>query len=135
MVLNHRYVIAQEWGEETRFWGEDDLRKSQIISEKVGIDEKIYLLGEHSGLYVLSGRLPAGRWSDNFGWYLEMEWVQKNIISRWFVDPPDFVLWRESKMGESELGEYQPKEITNWIKENYNKREMVWEGTYLWEKR
>lgn len=135
MLFNHRYVWGTDWQKEARFRGEEDIRRAMIISNKVGIDESVFLVGEQSGLYTIANRQPVMPWTDNFGWYLEIPGVQEKILSRWKTEGLNWVIWRESKDGESELGYYQPHLISKWIEANYNKGEMIWEGTYLWERK
>jgi len=126
-------VARREWGKEARFFGQSDLRMAEIIKGKVSRDEKVFLLGLHSGLYSMAERLPPKRWTDNFGWYLETPGVQEEIISRWGNNPAKAVFWREPRPGNwFDLGTYQPQKITKWLEGNYTKEEEVEPGIWLW---
>ncbi len=128
-------AIRREWGEEARFYGSEDLEKAEIIQEVVGVSQKVFLLGPHSGLYALADRQPPKPWADNFGWYLEIPGVQEEILARWEDNPPDFIFWQESREGNwYDLATYQPQKITEWVKADYTKKEIAWEGVWLWQR-
>ncbi|MBI4058747.1 hypothetical protein HY404_00750 [Candidatus Microgenomates bacterium] len=138
----HRSVITLEWGKEARFYGRDELALADLISQRVAPAEKVFLLGLPANLYVMSNRLPPKRWTDNFGWYLEIPGVQREIISRWEENLPaqaglpQFIFWRIPSQGNwFDLGTYQPQKIVKWIKDNYTKIEEVTPGIWLWEKK
>ena len=135
----HRPLLSSEWGRETRFYAKEDLELAQTIQSKVPQSEKVFLLGLHSGLYVMAGRVPPKRWTDNFGWYLEIPGVQEEIIARWENSsaggPPHFIFWRTPSPGNwFDLGTYQPQKIVRWIEEHYTKEEEVKPGVWLWER-
>lgn len=135
-VVIHRPVLARDWQKEARFYGREEKEMAQIISKKVPKDERTYLLGLHSGLYVMADRLPPKRWTDNFGWYLEILGVQEEIIGRWEENPPKAVFWQDPSPGNwFDLGTYQPKKITEWIEKNYTRQEEVKTAIWLWERR
>lgn len=132
-ILTHQPVISFDWGREARFYGQKDTEMAQIISSRVSKDERVYLLGLHSGLYPMSDRLPPKRWTDNFGWYLEIPGVQEEVIDRWQENTAKFIFWRIPSEGNPfDLGTYQPKKIVQWIEENYTKKEEVKPGIWLW---
>jgi len=129
-------VIAHNWQQEARFWKAFDLALAQAITREVKQNETVFLLGPHSGLYSMSGRLPPKPWTENFGWYLEIEWVQGNILFNWQNHPPDYVIWTTPKEGNwFDLAVYQPKLITSWIKNNYTKKKEIQKGTYIWQRK
>lgn len=132
---NHRQVVAREWGGEARFWGREDREKAEVINGVITEGERVFLLGEQSGLYAMAGRLPPKPWTDNFGWYLEIEGVQEEMIRGWEENPGEAVIWKEPQGSEFSLGGYQPEKVTKWIGENYNREEEIWEGTWLWRKK
>jgi hypothetical protein len=134
-ILTIYPVAKTSWHKEARFFGSQDIALARKISSELAPQETIFLLGPHSGLYALSNRLPPKPWTDNFGWYLEISGVQEEIISRWEVSPPDYILWTQPKEGNwFDLATYQPQEIVNWINSNYTKGEKLKENTYLWKK-
>ena len=74
-------------------------------------------------------------WFDNFGWYLEIGGVQKEVLKKWNDHPPDFVLRGEPKGGNwYDLAVYQPKEITDYIQGNYENEGEIWENVFLWKR-
>ncbi len=130
----HQPVISRDWQKEARFYGKDDIKLAQAIKEFVPDNKSVFLLGPQSGLYVLSNRLPPKRWTDNFGWYLEITGVQEEIISQWEENPPDVVVWRTPQLDNPyDLGTYQPKKIARWIEANYTKEREIASGIWLWK--
>jgi hypothetical protein len=128
-------TLKCNWQRETRFYGADDFEMAQSIREEVPKEEKVFLLGLHSGLYTLADRLPPKPWTDNFGWYLEIPEVQEKIISRWQRNKPRAIFWREPNPGNwFDLGTYQPQKITDWIEKNYTKKEEIKSGVWLWKR-
>lgn len=140
IIFIQKPVLAREWQKEARFYAKEDLELAQTIQSKVPQNEKVFLLGLHSGLYVMAGRVPPKRWTDNFGWYLEIPGVQEEIIARWENSsaggPPHFIFWRTPSPGNwFDLGTYQPQKIVRWIEEHYTKEEEVKPGVWLWVQR
>lgn len=129
-----RPVIVNEWRKEVRFYGNDDIKLAQVIMEKTG-GKQTLLLGLHSGLYPMADIVPPKRWTDNFGWYLEIPGVQDEILGRWDNKPPGVVIWRTPTGGNwFDLGTYQPQKIVKWVEENYNRKEEIKPGVWLWVK-
>lgn len=136
VFIVYKPVVARDWGQEARFFSQDDIELASLISEKVSQDEQVFLLGFHSGSYSLADRLPPKPWADNFGWYLEIPGVQEKILAGWQKNPAKIIFWQEPEQGNwFDLGVYQPKEITKWVEENYTKKEEVKPGIWIWEKR
>lgn len=133
-IYVQRPVIEREWRKVARFYGNDDLNLAQTIMGKAD-GKKTFLLGLHSGLYPMADIVPPKRWTDNFGWYLEIPGIQDEVLDRWDNSPPDLVIWRTPSNGNwFDLGTYQPQKIVKWIKENYNKKEEIKPGVWLWVK-
>ncbi|MFC1624890.1 hypothetical protein ACFL15_00780 [Patescibacteria group bacterium] len=125
--------IKSDWGKETRFIGFEEKALSSIIKNNTSKEERVLFLGLNSNLYSLSERVPPKRWFDNFGWYLEIDRVQEEIIERWNDNLPRVIFWKKPLQGEwYELGVYQPKKITDYIIENYNMDVEVYPDVYLW---
>ncbi|MFZ5932932.1 MAG: glycosyltransferase family 39 protein [Patescibacteria group bacterium] len=121
------------WGKEDRFFGKKDKELAEIIRGKE-LKGPVYLLGLHSGLYVLSGTLPPKPWVDNFGWVLEIPNLQQGwVIDSWGKNPPGAIFWKKPEEGNwYELGTYQPQKITDWIKKNYTKEEEIDSEVSYW---
>lgn len=127
-------VLKSSWQKETRFWGTNDLSLAQTIQSEV--TGPVYLLGPHSALYVMSGKLPPKPWVDNFGWYFEIPGVQGETIHRWEQNPPSEIIWQDPQMGKwYEIGTYQPRKIVEWVMANYNKKREIEAGVWLWVKK
>lgn len=132
-VTIHPAVLRRDWQKEARFFGQEDKMLAQKIEEATSQGERVFLLGLHSGLYSMAGVLPPKRWTDNFGWYLEIPGVQEEILGRWEDNPPAVVFWRTPSSGNwFDLGTYQPKKIAAWIEEHYTKEREVKPGIWLW---
>lgn len=131
----HLPVLKLEWGKQPSFYSSQDLALAQDIAEIVPRGEKVFLLGVDSGIYVMADRVPPKRWTDNFGWYLEIPGVQGEIISRWEQSPPRYVVWRAPSQGNwFDLGTYQPKKIVDWIEQNYIKENELRPGIWVWRR-
>lgn len=127
--------IKRDWGAETRFWNKEDLAIAEKIRDQVK-NNGVYLLGQPSSLYVFSGTLPPKPWLDNYGWYFEIPGIKADTISRWENNPPMYVVWQGPEAGNwYDLGVYQPKELSAWIKANYTEKELIGRGTKLWRRR
>ena len=125
-----------DFGSQTRFWDSQDLAFSQKIKFKAKNNESLYLLGPHSALYVFAEALPPKPWVDNFGWYWEVPGYQEKVISSWNQNMPASIVWQDPGQGNwFDLGVYQPKMVTDWIRLNYNKREEIQPGIWLWQKK
>ena len=138
MMLGYinRYNIVRQWNTEDRFYSTKDLEKAMVISRKVQVNERVYLLGVQSGFYSMSERISPKPWFDNFGWYLEIPGVQDEILNKWENDLPEIIFWQEPEAGNwFDLGVYQPVKIASWIQDNYNKEALVWEGVWLWRRK
>jgi len=121
-----RPVIAIDWQKEARFWSEEDIKLANLIRSKTKPDEKVYLLGLHSGLYVIADRLPPKPWLDNFGWFLEVPGVQEKIIENWSNSKPQNIVVSEPQPGNwYDLGAYRPQKIVNWINDNYKLEDKI----------
>lgn len=128
--------IKLEWNTETRFYGQKDITLAQDISTIAADENKVFLQGLHSGLYVMANKLPPKPWGDNFGWYFEVPGIQEETLARWEKNPPDVVVWRNPSPGNwHDLGTYQPKKIVNWIEQNYSKESQLRPGIWVWRKK
>jgi hypothetical protein len=126
-------ILKVNWQKETRFWSSSDYKFSDIISHKVG-GGGVFLLGPHSGNYILSDTLPPKPWLDNFGWFFEVPGVQEETIRSWEKSPPSTIFIKDREPGNwYEIGTYQPKQILNWIEKNYTKKEEVDPGVWYWQ--
>lgn len=123
-------------GNETRFFGKEDLDLARQVSQIAKREDSVYLLGISSTAYVLANRLPPKPWTDNFGWYLEAPGVQDRILESWMKVPPKVILVKDPIPGNwSDIGTYQPKLILNWIEENYVKERELKKGIWIWQRK
>jgi hypothetical protein len=119
-----------------RFWGESDLLLAKIIQNETQENEPIYLLGLNSNIYAFAERLPNKSWLDNFGWYLEIPSIQEQVILGFKKNPPSRIFWQTPEVGNwYDIGTYQSKMITDWIKKNYMIKKEVQKGIWEWAKR
>lgn len=123
-----------DWNKPVRFSESSDIALSQKISQITSQEEKIFLLGVHSGVYVYADRLPAKPWGDNFGWYYELPNVQEDTLARWQQSPPEHIFWQTPKQGNwYDLAVYQPEQIVEWIKANYTKQDQIADNVWHWK--
>lgn len=127
-------VLATEWQRPTRFYEKMELDLSDKIKSLSLENEKVFLLGLNSSLYVHADRLPPKPWVDNFGWYYEIEDVAEQTLTRWENNPPEHIFWRTPNQGNwYDLGVYQPKLIIQWIENNYEKVEPIADNVWYWK--
>jgi hypothetical protein len=120
-------------GQPARFYGQEELELSSLINNVTQSSEKIYLLGPHGLIYVLSDRVPPKPWIENYVWHFEIPGMQEKMLASWRADPPKIILWNEPQPGDwYKPGTYQPEKITEWIKLNYDKKEEVTSRIWLW---
>lgn len=131
LVLVAMPSIRLNWQKPPRFYTDADFKISSALPE----GKKVYLLNLPSSYYVFSKSFPPKPWVDNFGWYYAAPGVEDEVLSALQDNSPDYLLWKEAEVGEWwELGTYEPQNIRNWIKTNYNMREEVEKGIWLWTK-
>ncbi len=127
-------VIKADWQKETRFWSNHDLQLAKIIQEKTAGPGRIYLLGLNSNYYTFMKKLPPKPWMDNFGWCFEYPGMQKEVIADWSKDNLKNIVIVDAQPGNwYDLGTYQPKEIIDWVKQNYVRKEELEKGIWLWQ--
>lgn len=113
----------------------DNHKITESIKNYTKENERVFLLGLPSGYYIFANRLPPKNWSDNFGWYLEIPGIQDWVIKGFIETPPKVIYWKIPEHGNwYDLGVYQPKKITEYIKSNYDKKEQI-EGIEIWIKK
>lgn len=105
-----------------RFYGSEELMLAKRIKDLTLPNERVYMLGVPSIGYVLSNRLPPKPWIDNYVWYLEIEGLQEKVIQGFERDTPKVIFWKTPQQGNwYDLGTYQPKKLTEYIKKYYEK--------------
>ena len=103
-----------------RFYSERELKLSKDIIAITNKEDKIFILNENSGLYVLSNRLPPKPWVDNYVWYMEIEGMQEKVLTGFKNNPPKIIFRRRTLLGNwFDLGTYEPKKIVEYIEQNY----------------
>ena len=117
----YRPAFAFDWQQPPRFWSE---------AVQIPSNESVYLLGLHSGHYILANSLPPKPWVDNYPWVFEIPGMQEETIGNWEQNPPKFIIWQPPVSGNwYDIGTYQPQKLTEWIRENYSLKE-----NNLWQK-
>lgn len=118
-------------GEKMRFYDQSDQKLAAEIQKST--KNSVFLLGLNSSQYVFANRLPPKHWSDNFGWYLEIPGVQEWFLEGFSTNMPEKVFWRIPNSGKwYELGVYQPQQITQFIRQHYEKTDKIEGGIEVW---
>jgi hypothetical protein len=129
-------LIKNYWQQPIRFYQATEINIASTINKQTNPDDKVYLLGLPSSLYVLSNRLPSTPWFDNYGWYFEVAGVQEDTIKRWERDKPKFIYWQTSLRGNwFDIGVYQPESIVEWIKQNYTNIGNLQDNIFIWQQK
>lgn len=113
------------WKVGTRFV--DDMNKV-VLQELNSVSNKdtVFLMGYHSLYYVYSQKLPPKPWLDIYNWHYEIPGVQESVLNSFIQNPPGVVLIDPST-------NYFPKQIVNWVQNNYNLDELD-ENIQIWRK-
>jgi len=132
------YVLKQNliyFGIPPRFYNKDAESLAKIVRSEIKKNEKVYLLGSNSLIYILSDTVPPKPWIENYVWHFEIPGMQAKLTTGWEKDPPRAIFWSDPTAGNwFDVGTYQPKEITEWIRKNYIKRKEVSPGLWVWKK-
>lgn len=129
------WISYQPKREEIRFYNSSEIAWSNFLNQNLEPQEKVYLLGLNSSLYVYSGRLPPKGWLDNFGWYMEIPGVQDKFITNLSVDPPKLILRKIPTNGNwFDLSVYQPQKVVEYIELNYTKIKQMGE-VEVWQRK
>lgn len=116
-----------------RFW---DVAQAKELQKLVKPNEKVFLLGPHSLLYVLANRIPPKPWIDNYVWHFEIDGMQKLQIEAWEKDPPIYILRTKPMPGAWDaLGVYQPQEIIKYMEMNYNNTGLISNNVEVWQRK
>lgn len=114
-------IIPLAWDKAPRFYGPEEIDLGQRMKDLVGTEDKIYMIGSYSSVYVYANRLPPKPWYDNFVWYFEIPGIQEKQIEGLEKIRPKYILRQLPEPGQwYELGTYQPQKIVEYLKLNYN---------------
>lgn len=132
LVVGDNFHVGQN---QIRFYDNQTVELAKIIKKSSDPSDRIYLLNLSSTIYVLADRLPPRPWVDNYVWYFEIPGVQTKAIDGFIRDQVKVVVWKEPKSGNwFDLGTYQPKALTDYIRSRYRQSQKLGEGVYLWQK-
>ena len=132
LILQHNQVNLKG----DRFWSQSDLDLAQIIKDNSVENKPVYFLGVFSSNYAFSDRLPNKPWLDGFGWYLEIPGIQEEVIQGFKKNPPEEIFWQTPLQGNwYDIGAYQPKMITDWIRKNYVRVKEIQKGVWEWKRK
>jgi hypothetical protein len=119
----------------TRFFAPNDIAFANEIST-VSNSEKIYLLGVSSLTYVLANKFPAKPWIDNYIWYMEIPGMQDKVISGLDEEKIQYIYWKRPELGLwYKEGTYQPKQIVDYINNNFRKVGQVNSEVDIWQRK
>lgn len=130
-----KVVLPYNLNQTTRFYEKGDLDLANMIRGTTKPGEKILLLNINSSQYVYTNTLPPKPWLDNFGWYLEIPGVQKWVIKDWAISSPEIIVRKPPLPGNwFDLGTYEPKEILNYVYDNYTQKYTI-NNIEVWTKK
>lgn len=119
-----------------RFYGSQELMLAKRVEDFALPNDRIYLLGVPSIVYILSNHLPSKPWVDNYVWYMEIEGLQDKVIQGFEVDKPKVIFWKTPEKGNwYEIGTYQPQKIVEYMKSHYELKENIEGGVQIWQRK
>ena len=125
----------QQTNDKVRFYSAEDISEFQLISSKTSQQDKIYLLGLSSMDYVFSAKLTSKPWVDNYIWYMEIPGIQQKVIDGFKQEGVKYIFWKNPQPDQwFELGSYQPKQIVDYIRNDYTYLESF-NNIQLWVKK
>src|SRR3989338_7072047 len=112
--------LARNWHQEVRFFEKDIIQAAVFLEKITNPDQPIYIQNGPDQILPLANRLPVKPWADEFPWYLETKDVQDKVLAGIITQNPKFIIFKPYDNGPIyELGVYRPKEITDYLDENY----------------
>lgn len=122
--------------ETARFYDNEEQDLARFISQNTKQNDRIYFLGPHSMLYVLSDRLPPKPWIENFTWHFEIPGMQEKQIAG-FENEQNLVIFKQAPLNGNwyDLGVYQPKKIQEYINTNFEVVNRNQEGIEVWKRK
>lgn len=136
-IIFYRWrMIIPEFNGGMRFYGAEEQKISEYLDSITTANDKVYLLGPHSAIYVYANRVPPKPWIESYVWHFEIPGLQEKVISGWEKDPPKVILWSQPQPGNwFDLGTYQPKKISDWINKNYIMKDKIESNVGVWYKK
>lgn len=126
----------QIFGQEIRFYSLDDRKLSMDIERVLNVDDKTYFLGLNSSQYVFTKTIPPKPWIEGFLWYMESPGAQNHFIEGLENEKPNFIFVKKPVRGNwFGLETYQPKEVINYIFNNYSVSEIINGDIEVWKRK
>ena len=112
--------LTRNWHQDVRFFEKDVMQAAAFLAKITSSSEPIYIQNGPDQILPLANRLPVKPWADEFPWYLETKDVQDKVLAGIITQNPKFIIFKPYDNGPIyELGVYRPKEITDYLDENY----------------
>ena len=109
---------------------------SSQIKEELRDVNLTYFLGISSAHYVYTKTLPIKPWVEGFGWYMESPRVQDQVVGGLEYAKPQAVFVKKPKDGNwFDLESYQPKEVMNYILDEYNFSGIIDGEIEVWKRK
>ena len=122
--------------ETARFYDNEELELAGFIKNNTTPEDKIYFLGPHSMLYILSNHLPPKPWIENFVWHFEIPTLQEKQIAG-FEKEKNLVIFKQGPIDGNwyDLGTYQPKKINDYISQKFEIVNKDKSGIEVWKRK
>lgn len=115
-----------------RFFETEIIEASQEVKNLSAPGDLIYVQNGPDQILALSGRLPPKPWADEFPWYLENTGLEGHIVEALETKRPKYIIFKMYSAGlQFGLGSYRPKDIQNYIDQNYEIKEVLSGDLYL----
>ena len=119
ILFTIRY-FKNNWAQDVRFFEKDIIEAASTLSKVTNPDDHIYIQNGPDQILPLANRLSVKPWADEFPWYLETKDVQDKVLTGIVTQNPKFIIFKSYDKGTTyELGVYRPKEIADYLDENY----------------
>lgn len=127
-VVTSIYLLGgffmRNYKEGVRFYEQNVADVVTYVKYNTNAGDRIFVLNWWDNIYAYSDTLPAvDPWIPQLSWYMEIPGVQEKMIEGLSTNPPKLIIYYPyTNIG---LSSYIPKEVYNYVTENYHVSQKV----------
>lgn len=116
--------FMRNFNEGVRFYEQDVRGVVAYVKSNTNTTDKIFIMNWWDNVYALSDREPAvDPWVPQLSWYMELPGIQEKMINNLQENKPKLILI--NPYTETGLSAYIPREVYNYVTQNYFLRGKV----------